>query len=431
MNSSESMLLSGGNNDRKRKRPNGEENERDEPRPAKTGKLEQHVNETEMRRNMSGVKSFLHGIAYQIKLCIYVCLTAKRSLNPTENCDNFSFTVKAEDPMAGKFDDIVYEFRDGDKTGTLKIQAKHTSESPAPKITLKDFTTTSDTKNPFALQKYFTSFCDQQQSSTDLEGFIICTNWDLDAKDMDMWKAVDPAVTDDSTTSLDSYVSSLFDRIGGKYYQLDYDKLWTADGMFSNFHQLLRKCSKRSRLARLLVEATKPNKKITYSNSLFKEYRQAILNVIDRNEASTSDSYGFTKEFLDSSFSNSMPGYEAFRQEFEDQYREEFTIEGCDVAKLDSIWKWPTVEESTSSGGVYEQMDLKAQVPTRPLLRHRCQLRLIDFHRKVSVPLKTLDDGMDITGGGQTASKPEMIVRKCTKIISSEDHTYIESSSSD
>ncbi|XP_035790491.1 uncharacterized protein LOC118465908 [Anopheles albimanus] len=276
--------------------------------------------------NLSGLKHALHGASYQLKLGIVVSLAnAKKALDPA---NDFSFEVTGEDPSAGKFDDIVYSFKAGDKTGILKIQVKHKLGSPAPNITLKDFTTNSDTKNPFAILKYFSSFCDQQQSTTDVEGFVICTNAGINDKAKNIWKTVEPAVTKDSEPSLDSYVASLFDSIGGKYYQLDYDKLWAADGMYSNLYQLLRKCSKRARLAKLLVEATKTNKRITYYNPLFKEYRQAVLDVIDTNETSTNESYGFTEEFIVSSSSNSKPGYEAFRKEFEEQYRQEYQIDG-------------------------------------------------------------------------------------------------------
>ncbi|XP_053668004.1 uncharacterized protein LOC128718402 [Anopheles marshallii] len=86
--------------------------------------------------------------------------------------------------------------------------------------------------------------------------------------------------------------------------------------------------------------------------------------------------------------------------------------------------------------------------------------RLIDFHPKVSVPLQALEDieaiappaspvrfegsvggeamhgseasGDGLVGGGRYELPPsESVVRKCIKILSSEDHTYIESSSSD
>ncbi|XP_049542475.1 uncharacterized protein LOC125955384 [Anopheles darlingi] len=227
------------------------------------------------KSNLSGLKYALYALAYRLKLGIVVSLAnAKKSLDPA---NDFSFEVAVEDPSAGKFDDIVYTFKDGGKAGILKIQVKYKLGSPAPKITVKDFTTNSDTKNPFAILKYFTSFCDQQQSTTDLEGFVICTNADINDQAKNIWKIVEPAITNDSAPSLDSYVSSLFDSIGAQYYQLKYYKLWAADGTYSNLYQLLRKCSKRARLAKLLIEAIKSNKKITSEIALFKEYRQAIL----------------------------------------------------------------------------------------------------------------------------------------------------------
>uniref|UniRef100_A0A182K9E3 PDZ domain-containing protein n=1 Tax=Anopheles christyi TaxID=43041 RepID=A0A182K9E3_9DIPT len=84
--------------------------------------------------------------------------------------------------------------------------------------------------------------------------------------------------------------------------------------------------------------------------------------------------------------------------------------------------------------------------------------RLINFHPKVSVPLKALEEmdaisappaspvrfegggeemsqaleGNELVSGGRYELPPsEAVVRKCIKILSSEDHTYIESSSSD
>ncbi|XP_035785787.1 uncharacterized protein LOC118463371 [Anopheles albimanus] len=291
------------------------------------GRKKEQQDSPQIKSNLSGLKHALHGTSYQLKLGIVVCLAnAKKSLNPA---NGFSFEMTAEDPTAGKFDDIVYKFKDGEMEGILNIQVKHKLGSPAPNISLSDFTITTDTKNPFAILKYFTSFYDQQHSTTDLEGFVICTNADMNEKAMSLWKTVEPTVPTDLAPSLDSYVSSLFDRIGGKSYELDYDKLWNKDGMFSEFHKLLRKCSKRSRLAKILVEATKPKKTLTCNNSLVKEFRSAILSLIDRNETSTNDSYKFTKEFLVLSSSKYLPGYEAFRTEFEDQYRQEFKIEGC------------------------------------------------------------------------------------------------------
>uniref|UniRef100_A0A182W2C9 PDZ domain-containing protein n=1 Tax=Anopheles minimus TaxID=112268 RepID=A0A182W2C9_9DIPT len=108
-------------------------------------------------------------------------------------------------------------------------------------------------------------------------------------------------------------------------------------------------------------------------------------------------------------------------------------------------------EETTSTE---EKAPSDAKQPTSTDLP-----RLIDFHPKVSVPLKALEDneaiappaspvrfegsvgsedmhGLEAGGDGMVVSRYELppsesVVRKCIKILSSEDHTYIESSSSD
>uniref|UniRef100_A0A182MWP0 PDZ domain-containing protein n=1 Tax=Anopheles culicifacies TaxID=139723 RepID=A0A182MWP0_9DIPT len=112
-------------------------------------------------------------------------------------------------------------------------------------------------------------------------------------------------------------------------------------------------------------------------------------------------------------------------------------------------------EEETSST-TEEKAPADAKQPTSTDLP-----RLIDFHPKVSVPLKALEDneaiappaspvrfegsvgsedmhgteagadGLVVSGGRYELPPSESVVRKCIKILSSEDHTYIESSSSD
>ncbi|XP_049540330.1 uncharacterized protein LOC125954240 [Anopheles darlingi] len=182
--------------------------------------------------------------------------------------------------------------------------------------------TERDGNNPFALQKYFVSFYDQKLQTADMEGLIICTNSDIDENARDIWQAVDVnASTSSSTSSLDSYISSLFAKVGGKCYQLDYDKL--KDGKLNKLYELFKQCTKRGRLVKLLVNAIKSKEKITRRNVLFKEYRLAILDIIDKQSISTNGSYGFTKEFLDLSSPNATPGYEAFRKEFDEQCQQE------------------------------------------------------------------------------------------------------------
>uniref|UniRef100_A0A182SS41 Uncharacterized protein n=1 Tax=Anopheles maculatus TaxID=74869 RepID=A0A182SS41_9DIPT len=117
-------------------------------------------------------------------------------------------------------------------------------------------------------------------------------------------------------------------------------------------------------------------------------------------------------------------------------------------------------EEAVTAPSTEEKASADAKQPTASTDLPR----LIDFHPKVSVPLKALEDmdaiaappaspvrfegsvGSDggahmsedgdgdgglVSGGRYELPPSESVVRKCIKILSSEDHTYIESSSSD
>ncbi|XP_049546735.1 uncharacterized protein LOC125957809 [Anopheles darlingi] len=290
-----------------------------------TGNKKGQQDSSKIKSNLSGLKHALHGTSYQLKLGIVVCLASARKLLVPNS--NFTFKVIAEDPTAGKFDDIVYTFREGDYTGTLKIQAKHKlnksalqddgskksseiqgkpkHESTGPKITSNDFI--ADAKNDFYIEQYYKSFRDQQPQTieTGLEGLIICTNAVVDDDAQVMWAPIDP-----KATSLDFYISTLFRQIRGTCYQL-------------------KTHYKRAILAKLMINAMKSKEEmVSWQNPLFKEYRGAILSIINKEDISTSvPSFKFTDRFLDSSFVNVSPSYEAFRKEFEDQYRQEFQIE--------------------------------------------------------------------------------------------------------
>ncbi|XP_050091201.1 uncharacterized protein LOC126574851 [Anopheles aquasalis] len=279
--------------------------------------------------NLSGLKHQLHGTSYQLKLGMVVGMAnAKKSTDPN---NNFSFTVMAEGrdesevksrDRVDKFDDIVYTFKHGAITGTLKIQAKHklsptpcnsavqaggtNGEQSVPKITLNDFI--ADSKNDFCIQQYFKSFRDQPKAINEatLEGFIICTNADLDDDAKVIWNEVDTAALG---PSLDSYASSLFNKVRGKSYQL-------------------KTHYKRAALAKLLINAVKSkDQMVTWQRPLFKEYRAAILDIIgEKSTAANVPLFKFTNNFLDPTYSNSKPGYDAFKKEFTDQFRREFGL---------------------------------------------------------------------------------------------------------
>uniref|UniRef100_A0A182QFI5 PDZ domain-containing protein n=1 Tax=Anopheles farauti TaxID=69004 RepID=A0A182QFI5_9DIPT len=112
---------------------------------------------------------------------------------------------------------------------------------------------------------------------------------------------------------------------------------------------------------------------------------------------------------------------------------------------------------NTAGGGGEEISSTEEKAPDAKQPSPATDLpRLIDFHPKVSVPLKALEEveavappASPVRFDGTVASQgtaaftvetsperyelppSESVVRKCIKILSSEDHTYIESSSSD
>ncbi|XP_035775889.1 uncharacterized protein LOC118457963 [Anopheles albimanus] len=310
--------------------------------------------------NLTGLKHQLHGASYQLKLGIVVSLANIEKLKVPSN--EFSFTVLAEgredsnvqnrDRAVDKFDDIVYKFQDGTTRGTLKIQAKHklidqlVEESPS--VTLSDFIpqkqenvrqktnerqrsneqqkskekqTVSEgkkkkQKETFAVDEYLGSFKEQQkhdkqQQTSDIEGYVLSTNAILDDNAKALWIPIDEAAIDNSTTSLNSYISTIFNKTGGKCYQL-------------------KTHYKRAALVRLLINAIKSiDGIVTWQKPLINEYLGAIKAIIaKKNNLGPDYVWEFRDSFLDSSYSSSNPGYEAFRNEFEDQYRHEFKLDG-------------------------------------------------------------------------------------------------------
>uniref|UniRef100_A0A2M4CVJ7 Putative ion channel nompc n=1 Tax=Anopheles darlingi TaxID=43151 RepID=A0A2M4CVJ7_ANODA len=266
-------------------------------------------------RHVSYLREALQDTPYQLKLAIVIGLVnGKKSM---DIANNFNFTVTAEDLTSEISDDIVYTFNDNGRTGTLMIHAQHSDASRTPKIKLNDFASIQDISSPFNILKYFKSFYDKPRTAG-IEGVIICTNSDIDDGARDLWRPVDLSVMVDPTP-LEFFISTLLTKLGAKCYRLDFDSL--TYGKFNQVYQTCKKYSKCYRLAKLLVNAVKSeNHRLTKQNPVVKEYYHAILSIIDKNDSSVKGSYKFTDQFLNSSLSNSTPGYEAFRLEFEEEY---------------------------------------------------------------------------------------------------------------
>ncbi|KFB53919.1 hypothetical protein ZHAS_00022161 [Anopheles sinensis] len=155
-----------------------------------------------------GLKSFLHGITYQLKITTLILCEAAEQ-HKKEN--GFKFSISCEDPEGGKFDDIGFKYGDGRR---LFVQAKHAMVRTD--ITWGDLTS-SDQQAPFAIGKYFASFLDNQwDTSTTLPEFVLLTNNGL---------------SDDVIQCMKSYsfedvcVKSIFKSLGSTLYKFDFEIL--------------------------------------------------------------------------------------------------------------------------------------------------------------------------------------------------------------
>lgn len=123
----------------------------------------------------SGLKRSQHGVVYQVKLLM---LFVKRATK-----QHYDFRLATEMDAAEKFDDVALKYKDSSNQWKWRfVQAKHMLKQ---KITVKDLISRSN-KEPFALHKYFISFClikTKPIFQDFLEDFTIVTNTDFDFMD--------------------------------------------------------------------------------------------------------------------------------------------------------------------------------------------------------------------------------------------------------
>ncbi|APR98950.2 hypothetical protein ASM33_07115 [Wolbachia endosymbiont of Folsomia candida] len=145
-------------------------------------------------RSPTGLLTSYHGVVYQIQWMMIVALESKKH----SAISGFTFKTEVEDKDAGKFDDVVWQYKDDQQEDRYNfLQAKH-KLNPSKTITLKDLLKPKQKdsskpdktdKRPFALEKYFTSYRDriktnpkyQNKKNEEQTGnLIIVTNIDLD-----------------------------------------------------------------------------------------------------------------------------------------------------------------------------------------------------------------------------------------------------------
>jgi hypothetical protein len=211
----------------------------------------------------SGLKNTLHGNIYQLKLLM---LFLKRGLDK-----GYSFRLATEMDDAEKFDDLVFEYENERKDGTIWrfLQAKH-KQDESKKISVNDLLTEKD--GEFSLQKYFISYRKIKKNpefsgkNNELKDFIICTNIHLEER-----------------------LQSSFERISEKDNILDIDtesdskkperRKLKMDDDFSKKEELvsiLKNTSDLNRLARKLAECVTKEEPINLKDPLFRSYHSAL-----------------------------------------------------------------------------------------------------------------------------------------------------------
>uniref|UniRef100_A0AAG5DM95 Uncharacterized protein n=1 Tax=Anopheles atroparvus TaxID=41427 RepID=A0AAG5DM95_ANOAO len=235
----------------------------------------------------TGLKSSLHGVFYQLKLILLVLLQMCKLM---DNDENLVFEITTEDPDAGKFDDTVCKYIYNGVPRTMCIQAKHKMVDH--KITFGDLTSTAS-KAPFALARYFTSFLEQKRATIfGDQSLILCTNADLHDNMKDLFD-LQPA-----ESALQPDMSDIFDSMGAKCYRFNVDKL-KGEGKFVEIRDIMENCSDCNRLAKLLAATVHDEKKVTLQTPLFSIYRNAIANnIVGTCRDSKSFSFDFKEEFI-------------------------------------------------------------------------------------------------------------------------------------
>jgi hypothetical protein len=226
----------------------------------------------------SGLKSSLHGVAYQLMLLM---LFLKRGFD-----SKYSFLLATEMDAAEKFDDAVFIYeKNGEKFGRF-LQAKHI-RSEEKRIKSVDLMTETDGK--FSLQKYFLSYREIKKhlifKNICLKDFIICTNIDFDfeSKGIDLLKLKKENLYFELISERDDILN-----VGGQRYRFVSDKYEESrNSTIALLKSIFKKTSDMKKLAKLLAEYlfAKKDKNgvsptINLREKLFKKYQAALCEEV-------------------------------------------------------------------------------------------------------------------------------------------------------
>jgi tetratricopeptide (TPR) repeat protein len=260
----------------------------DELESIPTGKrFKTSLSDTQGGYTASGVKSSLHGTVYQLKLLM---LFLKRGLDI-----GHSFLLATEMNDAEKFDDVVFEYIDGQGQRKYRfLQAKH-KQDESEKIRVNDLLTEKD--NEFSLQKYFISYRKIKQNprflNRLLKDFVICTNinFEFDEQIQGKLKDASRVIGVEEITEEDK-ILELPDQ-KARRYRFTLNKQGST--VLGPIVDVLRDTSDSIRLARKLAECVSKDQSLDLRYDLFQSYHAPLCKeVIDIKN------YQFYDKFIDS-----------------------------------------------------------------------------------------------------------------------------------
>lgn len=298
----------------------------------------------------TGLKSFLHGIAYQLKL-ILIIFDHAYQLKKTKR--NFECTVSTEDAEAGKFDDIVYKYKYPGEINTVYIQAKH-KKNPY-KIGKTDLTTSSN-DSPYALVPYFSSFLDLKLlDNSNTKDLFLTTNARLHESLLPMVENVNRS----TAAAIDTFFEPISDPESGqqtKCYRLSWQKI-KSDKDFVPLIEKLKGCSDSNRLAKLLAEYIYGKKKLTQKTALFKANGAAIIfDIVGKEKNKKLDQYYINDNFLTPNV-QTRQHVKYFRDIFEAEYKKLTNVD---------VWQDVALKGISITSGFMKDLSKTSNPPNLP-----------------------------------------------------------------
>ncbi|XP_049294193.1 uncharacterized protein LOC125769503 [Anopheles funestus] len=214
-------------------------------------------------------RSSMHGNSYHLRMAMVVLLRAF-TLRREDKLSEFKITM--EDPNAGKFDDVVFQYSSPCTPKDLAyvyIQAKHKQTSDrvrnVPSITEATLLTKWNSKGAFSIPMYFVSYLNgYEESLVGSHTYILCTNASIDRHLLEYMTI--------QTQEVD-HILSFCDAIGGTCYS------FSSENEFKTLTNELRNAS-LEKLGQMIAQHVKNKKPISCNICIFNIYVTLIAKFV-------------------------------------------------------------------------------------------------------------------------------------------------------